>query len=293
MALLSQGLARRGPRLLASAAVVSLYLLALPAPSPEASLAAGLSLRRDRSRVLLRDGRLEDALRLTRSLSLEFPRDPGLWQQAATILARLGRPAEEAAAWERFLSVSSTPHDACPAIGLAYERAGQPGPALAAFERCLGHDERDPDSLFYLGHAYERAGRFEPALALYERGLALAPTYADLALGAARAKLRLGRGAEAERDVDAWIARRGESSDALLVAALARRERGDLAGAAERLERGARLAPGDADFPFVLGSIAESQGRAGDARRFYTRALALDPAREAARRGLERLGGAR
>ena len=85
---------------------------------------------------------------------------------------KLNRAADEAAAWERFIDVSPTPVDACPAIGKAYARAGEPRKSLEAFERCVSFDPRNSEQLFFLGLAYEHAGRTADALDRYSKAAA-------------------------------------------------------------------------------------------------------------------------
>ena len=65
-----------------------------------------------------------DALEPTTRLVERFPTQHVYAERQARIFEKLGRPSDEAAAWERFVDLSPTPVDACPAIGNAYVRAG-------------------------------------------------------------------------------------------------------------------------------------------------------------------------
>ena len=104
--------------------------------------------------------RCQPTIELTRAL----PNQQVYAERLALIYQHLGRPAEEAAAWERVAAASPTPIDACPALPDAYVRAaGLTDQALDAFERCAAFEPGNTDMLFFLGRARERSGRVEQA----------------------------------------------------------------------------------------------------------------------------------
>jgi tetratricopeptide (TPR) repeat protein len=108
-------------------------------------------------------GRYAEALAPTTRLVERFPNQHVYLERLARIFEKLNRPADEAAAWERFIEWSPTPVDACPAIGNAYGRAKAQAKALDAFERCVAFDPANNDSLFFLGLAYYHADRLADA----------------------------------------------------------------------------------------------------------------------------------
>jgi tetratricopeptide (TPR) repeat protein len=103
------------------------------------------------------EGHYADALDPTTKLVERFPSQVVYLDRLARIHGKLDRPADEAADWERFVDVSPTPADACPALGNAYARAGQPEKSLDAFRRCVAFDPRNAELQFFLGLACERA----------------------------------------------------------------------------------------------------------------------------------------
>jgi hypothetical protein len=72
----------------------------------------------------LRTGDAMVALQLIAAVRQQFPDDPFLFYLDATGYRALGRWADEAAAWDRYLRLSDSPELACPAIVDAYARAG-------------------------------------------------------------------------------------------------------------------------------------------------------------------------
>jgi len=134
-----------------------------------------------RSKALLREGKLQEALTPTLELHKMYPENHIYVGQLAHIYMSLGRYREEAAMWEKFLQTAPLPWEGCPAIGLAYRHQGLERKAFDAFERCLKLDGGNSDSLFFHGHALERQGQFGRALEMYNRGLQVSPDYPDLA----------------------------------------------------------------------------------------------------------------
>ena len=255
-------------RLAAPAATLWLFywvLLVHSARSPDAT-SPGLSAAEfqrllEQSRELLHAHQYKGALDLVLRLHHADPGNQLHLFDLATIYGNLGRPEDEARYWEMFFERAPLPIEACPQIGLAYQKQSKIDEALHAFERCLALDSTNADSLFFLAHALERKGDFTRAVDLYKRGLTIAPNYIDLRIGLARVALRQGHSKEA-RDMSLQVLQRSvDNVDALLVAGLASWRTGDRAAARAHLERGARIAPGDADFQVALRDLAREEHR--------------------------------
>ena len=103
--------------------------------------------------------RYAEALEPTERLTRRFPGQAIYFERLARIQQALGRPAEEARAWEAVFRTSPTPVDACPMIASAYERLSDGARALDAYERCAEVEPDNPDLLLTLGRAYSAAGR--------------------------------------------------------------------------------------------------------------------------------------
>ena len=93
----------------------------------------------------------------------------------------LGRFADEAVAWERFITLGAAPEEACPGLADAYPRNGDGDGELRAYERCADLDPRDPERLLDLGDALERARRPSDALEVYRRAAGLDPRHPVIA----------------------------------------------------------------------------------------------------------------
>lgn len=244
----------------------------------------------ERAEALSRTGRDAEAYPLARRLHDEFPASPVHVRRLAALEGRLGRPAAEAALWERFVTLSPTPLDAFPALPDAYRRAGDLAAAQAAAERGVALDPTNPDLHLGLARILEARREFARARDVYRAASATAPRYADLVTGWARAELFLGDARRAQELAIQVVAARPQDPDALLVLGMARRSRGDLRGAREALQAGRALRPGDPDFLAALAAVAEGEGRPDEAGALYDAYLRRVPgdAEVAARRA--RLG---
>lgn len=94
----------------------------------------------EESRNLLREGRLEEALQLTKEIDKQNKANTVTLIQLATIHNRLGQFRQEAEVWERFVLIAPRPEEACPDLPRAYERAHIREKALEASRRCIGFD---------------------------------------------------------------------------------------------------------------------------------------------------------
>jgi tetratricopeptide (TPR) repeat protein len=94
----------------------------------------------------------------------------------AEIFHGLGRPAEEAGAWEDVLRLG-LPDGACPNLALAYQAAGDRHRALDAYQRCAAAAPDDPERWLDLGFALKAANRPADASEAFQRAVALDPTH--------------------------------------------------------------------------------------------------------------------
>ena len=134
----------------------------------------------DASQVAFSAGRFADALDPTERLTTQLPSQAMYFERLARIQRELGRPREEARAWEGVFRASPTPSDACPMLGAAYDRIPDPVRAVNAYERCVELDPENSDLLLFLGRAYNAEGRAKAAERVLEKALKITPKYPDV-----------------------------------------------------------------------------------------------------------------
>jgi Tfp pilus assembly protein PilF len=121
------------------------------------------------------------------------------------------------------------------------------------------------------------AGDIVHAKSQIDAGLRLNPQNADLLVLAARAALASGDDAAAERTAGRAVAAAPASLDARLILAQVYAKRADLKRAQQVVEDLAAKQPSSASAQTAVGVLLQVQGRDDDARKWYARALDVDP----------------
>ncbi|WP_028770747.1 tetratricopeptide repeat protein [Silanimonas lenta] len=224
-------------------------------------------------------------LLLGEAAALASAAPPGRVEPALLLL--LGELAEqlqdwpEAERWYRRLTAGEAGEKARLRLGVVLARQGRQAEAVAAL-RALQNDEAVDgevrrDAFLAEADLWEARRRRESAFEALGRGLAVLED--DPALRVARARLaaRAGRGAEAEADLRAVLARDGAYPPALRALGALMLENGKPAAAREALQQAFELEPG-APTAASLGEALWLLGRTADARRVWEQGRALDPA---------------
>jgi tetratricopeptide (TPR) repeat protein len=221
-----------------------------------------------------RQGRLDEAADMYRSVIAKRPDMEDAYRKLALLYWRSGRPRDAIATLETALRQGITQSEVRIKLGEYLARAGEPQRAVDLLEETAGDD---PDALIALGNAYQLAGRGSDAVRTFERVLALQPDHA-LAhenLGVARLEARDYRGAERSlREAVTRDPRLGGAWTALGVL-LATTGRG--AEAIDAWQRAVEQDPANFDALFNLTVALAEAGRIADARRYGDRYLATAP----------------
>src|SRR5258708_23219352 len=220
----------------------------------------------EHSKQLIAEKKFEKALPETLRLHQAFPENHIYIDQLANIYGALGRFAEEAAMWEKYLLYAPMPGEACPQIAIAYKKQNKDAEALNAYERCYTMEPNSDNILFY-AEALERSGNRAKALALYEVGVKRSPHYADMIVGLARAEMFMDRIPDARKRVLEVLKTSPDNVDALLVAGMVCTRTGEYAAAARYLQHGLQLSPNYQDLRIALARVA--QRKRNTPSRFY------------------------
>lgn len=252
-----------------------------PRPMGPPDLTAEEQLADAQSLAAVAAGRWHDALPTTTALIESYGERPAYLSRLADIYDRMHRPADEIAAWERFMAVSPRPAQACPMVGKAYRGLGQYAQAVDAFRRCLQADPANAMLVYYVGLGHEWAGEFGPAKTYYERAVAMAPPGYESRVSIARLDLHQGALTAARDRAVAVLDAVPTHVEAALVAGLAEQRAGHRVEARVYLEKAAELAPEYFDVRLALGILDYSDARIADARRHFEAAFLADPGRRA------------
>jgi tetratricopeptide (TPR) repeat protein len=166
--------------------------------------------------------------------------------------------------------------------------------ASAEISRAMTRGGDRGEGLALLGDVFTRQGLFGEALERYREARGMNGHVPSRALlGETRALLVLGRTAEAAVVAEELLAIDGTSVEALLLAATARADNGDPAGALEHLDKARRLAPARPDVLQKIGDVARAVGDIEGAIVAYRDAIDLDRGFAVVRYELARLVAAR
>ncbi len=257
---------------------VALAIAPLPAPGEVIGAESPQTKDMRTATAFIAAGKWPEALAPMKILADAYPANHIYSAHLAEIYQHLKQPANEAAAWERFVATSPNAYEACPRLGGAYREAHDLPKAIDAFERCLTFDPDNPDMQFYAAHAAEWKDDWATAERLYRTTAAIDPKNMDVQLGLGRVALHAGRYDDARAIADHVLLVQ-EDADAALLAGMATFRAGKRAEARRYFERGLNIADGAADLHYVMGLLEEREGHASAARQQFERALALDPER--------------
>ncbi|HEY3927965.1 MAG TPA: tetratricopeptide repeat protein [Candidatus Koribacter sp.] len=233
----------------------------------------------EQSKSLLEQKKYEEALQPTSTLNKAYPENHIYLGRLADIYDHLGRYADEARAWEKYMDHAPVPIEACPAIGQAYWKQGDKfeDQAVNAYRRCLAIDPKNTDSIFYLGHALEMSGNRVEAAVQYQNGLSISPGYVDLQLGLARCLVRLDKPDDAKKLADKIIAAHPDSSGAYLVLGMLYLHQEHYPEARKYLTDGLKISETDPDFHLLLARVAQETNDSAEELRQYNRLVELKP----------------
>jgi tetratricopeptide (TPR) repeat protein len=266
-------------RFFSAALLVWVFIRVLSPGAAGSGVESAVEERIRSSRDEFAAGRWQAALGPTRALVEQFPTQQVYSDRLARIYFHLGQPVEEAAAWEQFVRSSSTPEDACPAMGQAYLRAGNRDASLHAFERCRDFEPSSAEGWFYLGRAYQREGRQADALQTFRESVRVDPQHADSRVGLAGSLLREGQPRAALEAIEPAIERDPGYADVHLMRGLALLRLGRRGEARTALEHAAGITSTYPDVHLALGMLEYAEGDMSTARQRFTAALTLAPGR--------------
>jgi len=297
--------ARREARRAQYDAALPLYEKALAANPGSAAIAGELGA------LLLAAGEPERALQHLEVADQLAP-GPQAALRLGQARARLGDAAGAEREYRRALALRPGYGAARVALGTLLRKRGDLKQALQLLEPAAesGSNEDRARALVALGAAYLGAGRRADAERAFERAVLFAPARAEIRLSIARAWLAQDGAGDVARAVQVLLRAADMAPDVPQVHAIlgrARERAGDLAAAAESYDRALRLDPGYryarrrmlrlalqtrdlsrarhdaerlvADGPnvpehhFLLGLVADRDGRDDDARRAYQKAI--------------------
>lgn len=149
--------------------------------------------------------------------------------------------------------------------------------AADSFEQALLLKPDDPVLIFNLGQACDRAGQVQKAEGYYQECLRRDAAIADARQAYANLLLRTGRGEQANRLIDEWTAKEGNSSDALALKAWRLRQENRLPEAYDTLQAALGQDPHNPRALTELGILYEKMNFPDRSLILYERVVSRNP----------------
>ncbi|MCP9812249.1 tetratricopeptide repeat protein [Synechococcus lacustris] len=211
--------------------------------------------------------------------------EPFYWVNLGNLLKDLQRPQEAEAAYQRALAQEPGDALALYNLGHLYQLYGRWSEAAASFGQATAAQANFVLAWQKLAAMELRANRRDQALAAAERAMALAPDDAASWFHLADAQGRFARWPESIQALERCLALQPQFAEAWNNLGLARKNQGDLAGAAAALKTALELAPPSdpanaslaAETCSNLAQVELDGHQLQAAQQWSGRALALDP----------------
>ena len=135
------------------------------------------------ARLLLGDGKPEEAVNVLRRGLVADPDAKTLYNGLGGILSFMGRHQEAIAAHQHYVALAPNEPNAYDSLGMTYQWSGDYASAIANYERAL---ELNPDfevAVIHLANTHFQIGQYQKAIDLYRRYIDKAPSTAEIARG--------------------------------------------------------------------------------------------------------------
>jgi tetratricopeptide (TPR) repeat protein len=228
-------------------------------------------------RLLMQQGRSEDARHLLNVATTVAPNHAGVWCELGIAHALLGRLQNALDCYDRALSLRANYAEACANKGAALASLKRPVEALVCFDQALALDSRLATVHSGRGGVLRELGRSAEALESLDRALALSPGNVDALNNRGAALVDIGRAEEGLSAYDQALAASPDNANIYNNrgnALLALNRPGE---ALASYDRAASIAPPSAEMLNNRGIALRALKRYGEALDCFGKAIALAP----------------
>ena len=232
-----------------------------------------------RAVAALQAGGLDEAEPLLRRALAVAPANADAHSLLGALLDQRGHTSAAERAYRTALTLNPRHVAARANLGVLLARTGRTDEAVRAFEEVLKLAPEHPQATYNLGLQYAARGQYERAASILERARAYQPDNVAVLAQLALALYELKHLDEAETTLASAAALAPADADVLYARGLVSAARGQRDAA---LALWAQALAARENFPaanFMLGEELRKDGRLVEARAYYERALAQDPAR--------------
>ncbi|MDA9783650.1 tetratricopeptide repeat protein [Gammaproteobacteria bacterium] len=223
------------------------------------------------------NGRYEDAEKLAKSITQQFPKHQFAWTLLGAILKQTGRINESLFAKQTAVELEPLDAKAHYNLGITLQELGRLDEAEASYKQAIALKLDFAQAHYNLGNTLQELGRLDEAEAIYTQAIALKPDFPKAYYNLGIMLRELGRLDEAEASYKQAIALKIDFAEAHSNLGVTLQELGRLDKAEASCRQAIALKPDYAEAHSNLGSALEKQDKLVEALASYTQAIALKP----------------
>jgi tetratricopeptide (TPR) repeat protein len=192
-------------------------------------------------------------------------------------LEKVKRPEQAIAAYRAALALDNEHQNALFSLAALYKKQGQLDEALAGFERARALDPRNGKVLWQLADIYLTKGLPSKAEAVVKDALARGVDEDWFLLKRAESQIEAKRFDEAERTLQAVLAKRHDAANAHFDLGLVYEEEGNIDRAIAAYETEVKQHDSAYRAAFNLAKLLQKKGRQAEALGYFRKVVALQP----------------
>ena len=223
------------------------------------------------------NGRYDDAEKLAKSITQEFPKYQFAWTVLSAVFKQTGRVIDSLTALRK--SVKLAPQDAVAHynLGNTLQELGRLDDAETSFRQAIALKPEFAEAFYNLGNTLQELGRLDDAETSFRQAIALKPDYAEAHSNFGNTLQELGRLDEAAVSYAQAIALKPDYAEAHSNFGNTLQKLGRLNEAAVSYSQAIALKPKFAEAHYNLGNTLQELGRLDDAETSYRQAIACKP----------------
>jgi Flp pilus assembly protein TadD len=223
------------------------------------------------------NGRYDDAEKLAKSITQQFPEHQFAWKALGVVLKQTGRINESLVAIQKSVQLMPQDAEAQNNLGVTLKELGRLDEAEVSYRQAIALKPDYAEAYSNLGNSLKELGRLDEAEVSYRQAIAFNPDFATAHYNLGITFKGLGRVNEAEASYMQAIALNPSYADAYSNLGNSLQEQGRLGEAEVSLRQAIALKPDHTEAYCDLGNTLKELGRLDEAEASYTQAIALNP----------------
>ena len=224
-----------------------------------------------------RNGRLNDAEKLARSITRETPSNANGWKALWAILQKTRKTKESLTVIQKAAEISPSDAKVCYSLGYTFLELGNLVKAEETFRKAIALKPDYAEAYHYFGVTIEKQGKLEEAEIIFTKAIGLNPNFYLSHYHLAGILHKQNRLNEAENFYRHVIKLKPGFAEAHSILGIVLQEQWRLDEAEVSYKQAIALKPDFAEFHYILGITLKRMDRLDEAKASYNQAIALKP----------------